>query len=92
MSPPLLFHINLFCASCGNKTVVNLEGFTAKRAMDLDAGIDGHRCGICQQPKLRGRVHPGASAEARTMVRDGPTTWSREALAAMLERPKAGAK
>lgn len=88
MPPAPTFHIRLLCGACGNRTVVNLDGFTAKRAQELDQAIDGQPCGICKAPKLSGRVHPGRSADAKAAVRDGPVTWSPEAVAEMLARSK----
>lgn len=88
MPPPPTFHIRLSCSGCGNQTVVNLDGFTAKRAQELDQGIDGQACGICKAHRLSGRVHPGFSTDARAVVRDGPVTWSGQAVAEMLARSR----
>lgn len=79
------FCIRLCCGACGNQTVVNLLGFTAKRALALDQGIGGQPCGICMAPKLKGRVHPGRSALAQVTVRDEPACWGPGSVARMVE-------
>jgi hypothetical protein len=85
-----MFHIRLHCGACGNRITVNLEGFTAKRAQEVDAVMRGQQCALCQANKLTGHVHPGFSATAQAVVRDEPVTWSPEAIREMLARRRGG--
>lgn len=83
------FHIKLHCRACDNRTTVNLEGFTAKRALLLDQEMRSQECALCKCTTLDGAVHPGSSPDAKMVVKDGPVTWSKEALDEMVERSKA---
>lgn len=85
MSAPL-FHIRMDCSACGNHTVVNLEGLSAKRAEMLSQVMAVNDCGICKAHALRGVVFPGHTPDAQMVVRDEPTTWDPKLVQDLLDR------